>query len=187
MLTLVGEDTTHKEYSHIASRTTKTVLIAMVLIYLSGSYIFKFFGISPDSLRVFGGIVLLIMGISMVQGREKSVNHSPQENNAAQDKEDITIVPLGIPIIVGPGLATTLLTLSAEKLTWLQISLVLAAIVICAAANYIILKRMPYIKRRLGSTGIKVFSRLMGLVVGSLAAQMIVAGVVALTSIYLNS
>lgn len=186
MLTLVDEDTTKKEFNVIATKNSRTVFIAMVIMFLSGTYIFNFFGIQPDGLRVFGGIILLLMGFNMVQGHDKKVNHRPTEHAAAQQRNDISMVPLAIPIIVGPGLATTLITLSISNDGWESYVSVIVAILICAVANYIILRRMPYIKKRLGVNGLKVFNRLMGLIVGSLASQMLINGVFGLYNHYFS-
>ncbi len=184
MLTLVDEDTTKKEFDTIASKNSRAVVIAMIIIFLSGIYIFDFFGIRPDGLRVFGGIILLLMGFNMVQGHDKKVNHKASEQVAAQLRNDISMVPLAIPIIVGPGLATTLINLSISTKGWESYVSVISAIIICSLANYIILRRMPFIKKKLGVNGLKVFNRLMGLIVGSLAAQMVLNGMFGLYQFY---
>ncbi len=184
MLTLVDDDTTKREFNNIASKNSRAVFIAMVILYLSGTYIFNFFGIQPDGLRVFGGIILLLMGFNMVQGHDKKVNHRPQEQVAAQMRNDISLVPLAIPIIVGPGLATTLINLSIGSQGWENYVSVISAILICSLANYIILRRMPFIKKRLGVNGLKVFNRLMGLIVGSLAIQMMMQGLLGLNNYF---
>ncbi|MGB0177805.1 MAG: MarC family protein [Owenweeksia sp.] len=184
MLTLVDDDTTRREFHSIAIKNTRTVFIAMIILFLSGTYIFNFFGIRPDGLRVFGGIILLLMGFNMVQGHDKKVNHRPQEQAAAQMRNDISMVPLAIPIIVGPGLATTLINLSIGSEKWEDYTSVIVAISICALANFIILRRMSFIKKRLGVNGLKVFNRLMGLIVGSLAVQMMLQGLIGLNNYF---
>lgn len=186
MLTLVDEDTTKKEFDVVASKNSRAVFVSMVIIFLSGVYIFDFFGIRPDGLRVFGGIILLLMGFNMVQGHDKKVNHRSSEQTAAQLRNDISMVPLAIPIIVGPGLATTLINLSLTNEGWQSYVSVISAILICSVANYVILRNMPYIKKRLGVNGLKVFNRLMGLIVGSLAAQMLLNGMFGLYQFYFN-
>jgi multiple antibiotic resistance protein len=186
MLTLVDEDTTKKEFDVVASKNSRAVFVSMVIIFLSGVYIFDFFGIRPDGLRVFGGIILLLMGFNMVQGHDKKVNHRSSEQTAAQLRNDISMVPLAIPIIVGPGLATTLINLSLTNEGWQSYVSVISAILICSVANYVILRNMPYIKKRLGVNGLKVFNRLMGLIVGSLAAQMLLNGMFGLYQSYFN-
>lgn len=180
MLSMVPDTISHKELKHIALKSTKAVFIAMLILFLVGVYVFQFFGISPMSLRVFGGLILLFMGINMVQGHDKRVNSSQKEIDAAQEKEDISIVPLAIPIIIGPGLATTLITFQAESTGWLDYLISIIAILVVVFANYFLLANMNYIKMRMGLNGLKVLNRIMGLIVGSLAVQMIVQGLVEL-------
>ncbi|MCH8553888.1 MAG: MarC family protein [Schleiferiaceae bacterium] len=180
MLTLVSEDTSDKEFRTIAQKNSKAVFISMALIFALGTYIFNFFGISADSLKVFGGIILLNMGINMVRGYDKKVNSSPKEKAAAMEQEDVSVVPMAIPIIVGPGLATTLITMSIDATSWTGYASGFFAILVCSITNFIILGNMVRIKKRLGVNGLKVLNRLLGLIVGSLAAQMIIIGIKAL-------
>jgi len=180
MLSLCDEGVSHQEIKAVAKGATRTVFISMLIIFLAGMYIFNFFGISPEGLRIFGGIILLTMGYNMVQGHGKKVNHLPKEHEAAKQRDDISVVPLGIPIIVGPGLVTTLITMSLGIEGWPGYITGIAAIVISSLATLVILMRMPYIRKRLGENGLKVFNRLMGLIVGSLAVQMMLNGILGL-------
>ncbi len=176
MLTLVPETISRKNLKLIARQNTRAVFLSMLILFLLGIYVFQFFGISPMALRVFGGLILLFMGINMVQGHDKKLNSSQREREAAMEKDDISIVPLAIPIIIGPGLATSLITFQLEAVDWVDYLVTVLAIIIVTVANYLVLSNMNYIKNRLGLNGIKVLNRIMGLVVGSLAVQMIVQG-----------
>jgi multiple antibiotic resistance protein len=180
LLTLVPEETTHNEFKAIASKNSKAVFITMAVLLLIGTYIFNFFGISANALKVFGGLILLNMGINMVRGYDKKVNSSTKEKEAAMEQEDVSVVPMAIPIIVGPGLATTLITMSIDANTWHAYVSAITAIIVCSITNYIILANISRIKKRLGVNGLKVFNRLLGLIVGSLAVQMIIIGIQAL-------
>lgn len=176
MLSLVPDSISHKKLKVIALKNTKAVFVSMMVLFIVGVYIFQFFGISPMALRVFGGLILLLMGINMVQGHDKKLNSSAREREVAMDKEDISIVPLAIPIIIGPGLATSLITFQIGAKDWMDYLVTIIAILIVTLANYFLLANMNYVKRRLGLSGIKILNRLMGLIVGSLAVQMIVKG-----------
>ncbi len=184
MMGLLDGDTSKKEIGQIATKTSRAAFIAMLVTFLVGNYIFKFFGISPHGLRIFGGTILFIMGLNMVQGHGKRTNHSAKEQEAAMEREDISIVPLAIPVTVGAGLATTLINLSIAATRWQDYVSGIVAISICSIASLLILRRMPYIKKAIGDNGLKVFNRIMGLVVGSLAAQMFLTGVFGLYEIY---
>lgn len=176
MLTLVPDTISHKDLKSIALKNTKAVFSSMIVLFLIGIYVFQFFGISPMALRVFGGLILLLMGVNMVQGHDKKLNSSASEREVAMNKEDISIVPLAIPIIIGPGLATSLINSNIESTTWEDYAVTIIAIIIVSTANYLVLANMNYVKNRLGIGGIKVLNRLMGLVVGSIAIQMMVQG-----------
>jgi multiple antibiotic resistance protein len=177
MLGLLDENASKEEVRHTAKTTPRASFVAMLVTFLLGTYIFQFFGISPDGLRIFGGTILFIMGLNMVQGHGKKVNHNMKDQQAALEREDISVVPLAIPVMVGAGLATTLINLSIAAETWQDYLSGVLAIVVCSVAALLILQRMPFIKKTLGDNGLKVFNRIMGLVVGSLAAQMFLSGV----------
>lgn len=180
MLGLLHENAPKEEINQVSNKTVRAAFIAMLIAFLLGTYIFKFFGISPDGLRIFGGTILFIMGLNMVQGHGKKVNHNEKDQKAAEKREDISVVPLAIPVMVGAGLLTTLINMSIAAEKWEDYVSGLVAIVICSIAALLILKRMPFIKKTLGDNGLKVFNRVMGLVVGSLAAQMFLKGVFSL-------
>jgi multiple antibiotic resistance protein len=178
MLGLLHENASKQEVRQIATKTTRAAFIAMLVTFLLGTYLFDFFGISPDGLRIFGGTILFIMGLNMVQGHGKKVNHTHTDQKAALNRDDISVVPLAIPVMVGAGLATTLINLSIAAETWQDYLSGVIAIIICSVATLLILQRMPFIRQTLGDNGLKVFNRIMGLIVGSLAAQMILSGMV---------
>ncbi len=176
MLGLLDEDAPKEEIRRVSSKTMRAAFIAMMVAFLLGTYIFSFFGISPHGLRIFGGTILFMMGLNMVQGHGKKVNHTAKDQEAAKDRDDISVVPLGIPVMVGAGLLTTLINMSIEAEGWQDYLSGVIAIIICAIAALLILQRMPIIKKGLGVNGLKVFNRVMGLVVGSLAAQIFLEG-----------
>ncbi len=185
MLGLLDEETPQEEIRRVSSRTMRAAFIAMVIAFLLGNYIFQFFGISPHGLRIFGGTILFIMGLNMVQGHGKKVNHTAKDQMAAMDREDISVVPLAIPVMVGAGLLTTLINMSIEAEGWQDYLSGVIAIIICSISGLLILQRMPIIKKGLGVNGLKVFNRVMGLVVGSLAAQIFLEGFFGLYNTYL--
>lgn len=185
MLGLLEEDVSKAEIRRVSSRTMRAAFIAMVVAFLLGNYVFQFFGISPHGLRIFGGTILFIMGLNMVQGHGKKVNHTPKDQMAAKDREDISVVPLAIPVMVGAGMLTTLINMSIEAQTWQDYLSGVIAIILCSIAGLLILQRMPWIKSGLGVNGLKVFNRIMGLVVGSLAAQIFLEGLFGLYKTYL--
>jgi multiple antibiotic resistance protein len=108
--TLTKEDT-----KQIAKKATMTVLIASLITIFLGNAIFELFGITRSSIMVIGGIILLFMSIDMIQGKIPETSHSAEESKVAMLKENISVIPIGIPILFGPGLISTLMILKQKS------------------------------------------------------------------------
>ncbi len=165
----------------IAFKATATVFIASLITLFTGELIFRFFGISVLSIKVIGGIILMLIAINMAYGHGAKNRHSKEEEKEAQEKEDISIVPLGIPILFGPGVIATIIVLNNNHLRefppTISYFLVTAAIIISSIVVYLTLLYASNIYKALGITGIKILTRIMGLIVGAIASQFIISGV----------
>ncbi|NPA27550.1 MAG: NAAT family transporter [Epsilonproteobacteria bacterium] len=178
---MLGIVDSEKDIKAIATRASITLLIAALVTLYGGDLIFKLFGINLLSLKVIGGVILMIMAVNMIYGEGAKFRHSKEEASEAQEKDDISIVPLAIPILFGPGAIATIVVLMHNNLKvvsshWSYILLTLS-IIISAAIVYWILKNAIVINRVLGVSGIKILNRVMGLIVGAIAAQFLVAGI----------
>ena len=160
----------------IGKKASLTVLVGSVLTVLLGHHIFKFFGINTASIMVIGGIVLLMMALSMVQGKISSARHSPEETDAAREKEDISVIPIGIPVIFGPGAISTLMIFHADSSGIAGSLMLIGAVLIAVATVYIVLINADYLTNALGLHGMKIMTRVMGLIVGAIAVQFVIAG-----------
>ena len=165
----------------IAFKATLTVVIASLVTLFSGELIFKFFGINTSSLKVIGGIILMLIAIHMAYGHGSKIRHSPEEQDEAGEKEDISVVPLGIPILFGPGTIATIIVLNSnihhrfEPLVgYIAVSI---SIFISSVVVFFTLLNASTINKMLGITGMKILTRIMGLVVGAIAAQFLISGV----------
>ncbi len=165
----------------IALKATFTVVVASLITLFGGELIFRFFGINIDSIKVIGGVILMLIAINMVYGEGAKNRHSPEEKEEAQEKEDISVVPIGIPILFGPGVIATIVVLSHNNAevfgTFRAYLLVSVAIFISAVCVYFTLKNAFYIYNLLGVTGMKILTRIMGLIVGAIAAQFLIGGI----------
>lgn len=171
---------TKEDTEEIGKKATWTVMIASLITIFLGNAIFELFGITPSSVMVIGGIVLLLMSINMLQGKIPETSHSLEESKEAILKENISIIPIGIPILFGPGLISTLMIFKAKSVNFIDISLLVMAVVISGLIIYLTLKNAIFLTRVLGVVGLKIMTRIMGLVVGAIAAQFIVFGIKAL-------
>ena len=144
-----------------------TVVISGALLFF-GPFIFELFGITVDAFRIGAGILLLLTAISLM---------NPKVVSAAQE-EDISVVPLAMPVIVGPASCGALMVSSADLATFSEKLVAMAALVTALGCIWIILLLGTWIEKRLGTRGLSILMRLTALVLAALSAQMIMAGVV---------
>jgi multiple antibiotic resistance protein len=183
-LSILSPNITKTQINKVAYKATLTIIVAFFVVLISGELLLKLFGIDENSLKVMGGIVLILMAISMVNGTTK-----PKENNTLNEKndEELSVIPLGIPIAFGTGLFTTIIIFKHQAQTALDLFSISMAFCLNALVFYIILKNSIYIKKYLGLTGQNIITKLMGLIVGAIAVQFIVGGIVSLSKGYLGA
>ena len=179
-LSLLSTNVTKTQITSVAKKSTLTIVIAFIVVLITGDLILKIFGINEDSLKVMGGIILILMAISMVNGTTKE--KTKDEN---KDDEELAIIPIGIPIAFGTGLFTTIIIFKHQAETFVDLISITLAFCVNAFLFFIILKNSIYIKKYLGVTGQNVITKLMGLIVGAIAVQFIVSGIVHLGKSYL--
>ncbi|NOX16429.1 MAG: NAAT family transporter [Epsilonproteobacteria bacterium] len=185
MISFLSDGTTKKDVSKIALKTTTTIIIAFFVVLVSGNFLLKLFGIEIDSLKVMGGIILLLMAIKMVNGMAESKNQTKQERMEAENHEEFSIIPLAIPIIFGPGIFATIVILRNQSEEFSSLIAFIGAYLIVAFSIYLALRNSVHIQKYLGITGSKIISRLMGLIVGAIAVQFIVSGLSVLIKEYM--
>lgn len=152
----------------------------LVIFALLGNYIFMIFNTSIPAFRIAGGILLFTIGFSMIQGERPKSQLTQQDREEALQKEGVGIVPMGIPMLAGPGAITTVLVLMAEAaspLDFLKVADVLVSIFATLAIAYIILRYADSMFRRMGRMGMYAFTRIMGLLLAAVAVQFIILGI----------
>lgn len=172
-LTLTS-DLSDKEKKRTAFKAVFTAFITLILFALSGQLMFKFFGISVDSFRVVGGIIFFIMGYDLLQARISKIDMD--EEMVQKYVEDISITPLGIPIIAGPGSITNAIVLMEDSVTLSHKIILLLTIVLTLAVTYLVLLGGGKIGKLLGDTGNKITMKLMGLIIMVIAVEFFFAG-----------
>ena len=143
---------------------------------VAGSLIFKMFGITLPAFKIAGGIILLQIGMDMLQARQSGTKVTPEETEEGTEKEDASIIPLGMPMLAGPGAISTVMVLVGESHTVVQHVVVYATILLTAYLSYLILAGADGVRRYLGETGIRILMRLMGLLLVALAVQFVANG-----------
>ena len=155
--------------------------MASLVTLFTGEFLFRLFGINVYSIKVIGGVILMMIAVNMAYGQPTKARHTKEEQEEAEEKEDVSIVPLGIPILFGPGVIATIIVLnhndSARFGSIASYSLVTAAVLLSTIVVYFTLRYSGIINRALGVTGMKIMTRIMGLIVGAIAAQFLVGGI----------
>jgi len=172
-----------EDIAYIARRTSLTILIAGLLTIVLGDKILKIFGINVYSVKAFGGILLILMGLDMIKAKVSEIKSTQEETLEAFHRDDIAIIPLGIPMLFGPGVFTTLLVFRAEAKEnfILSFSLIMAFLSVTLLV-YLILLNSKKISEYLGITGMNILKRIMGIVTGAVGIQFLISGVKSLWS-----
>ncbi|HXZ10326.1 MAG TPA: YchE family NAAT transporter [Paraburkholderia sp.] len=165
----------------------RTIRIASISVFcvitvttLLGQQIISFFGISVGSLEVGGGIIMLLMAISMLNAQIGNSRSTPEERHEAELKDNIAVVPLAIPLLTGPGSISTVIVYSANFRHWYDRVSLVAIGALLAVICFFSLRLAEPIARWIGRTGINIGTRLMGLMLSALAVEFIVDGLKAL-------
>lgn len=159
----------------MAARAAWTCFIVLSLFALSGSFIFKLFGITLAAFEIAGGLILLLVGLDMLQAR-RSTQEGVSETEEGAHKEDIGITPLGIPLLAGPGAISTVMVLMGGSPSWRHAIPIFVAIAVTAFASFIILASADRVRKRMGETGIRIMMRIMGLMLTAIAVQFVING-----------
>ena len=165
-----------QEKSRIYTRTTLVAFSIALLFSVAGDMVLRIFSITVDSLRVAGGILLFLVAIDMLRGVRQQKKVTEAELRDANQREDVSVFPLAIPLLTGPGAITTVVVLMGAAGTLTEKALVLLALILTFAATFFILKFSEYIDRALGITGIMVTTRIMGLILGAVAVNFVAMG-----------
>jgi multiple antibiotic resistance protein len=159
-----------------AKKATIVAFFTVVAFAFSGQVLFKFFGISVNSFRVVGGLIFFMMGWDMLQARLGHFKHTDDEDKIDAYVEDISITPLAIPMICGPGAITNAIILMEDAKDIPQKITLIFIIGVVLLITYLVLVGASKITEKLGSTGNKVMMRLMGLIVMVIAVEFFFSG-----------
>src|SRR6201985_2981653 len=162
----------------MAWKASVTALVVLSAFAVAGQYIFKMFGITLPAFEIAGGVILLLIGLDMLEAKRSPTQESSVEAAEAAVKEDAGIVPLGIPMLAGPGAITSVMVLVGQVQNPWQMLAILASILITAAICYLVLGNSDRVARAMGETGVRILVRIMGLLLVALAVQYFVNGMV---------
>jgi multiple antibiotic resistance protein len=163
------------QVKRIAWTCAGAIAITLLVVAWSGSLLLEFFGITVDSLRAAGGVIVLLIGLHMLSNKSEHT-HTPSEIEDAKPRASIAVVPLAIPIVAGPGTMAAVLVATQQNpsiLSTLEISIVILAL---AALCGLLFSFAAPISKRLGESGMGVITRVMGMILAAIAMGMLADG-----------
>ena len=164
------------ERKKISKIVVTSVLIILFVALLLGDWLLQFFGITIHSFSVGGGILILIMAISMLQARLSPFVQTPEEAREGESKDSVAVVPLAMPLLAGPGAISTIILYAHKHNGVSHYAIMAVDILIVGFLLWVVLQLVPWISRHVSQTGINIFTRIMGLILAAIAIEFIASG-----------
>jgi multiple antibiotic resistance protein len=162
--------------ARMARKGSLTCFIVLTTFAFAGRLIFRMFGITLPAFEIAGGLILLLIGLDMLEAKRSPTQEATGDTEEAASKEDAGIVPLGIPMLAGPGAISSVMVLVGQVTTAWQMAAIVGCIAFTALVSYFVLAGASRVRGFLGETGIRILVRIMGLLLVALAMQFFVNG-----------
>jgi len=169
-----------KERNKIAFWTSVNVLIILLISFFIGEFLLLFFGITLNALKIAGGLIIASSGFALLTGeftKHKGMKRKKIEEDL-KTRSEITLTPLSIPMIAGPGTISLLITYKQEYDNISDMVIIISAIILATICIYLILKSSFIIAKSLGASGINALSRIIGFIVIAIGVQLVISSVV---------
>lgn len=153
----------------LALRACLVALGVLALFAVCGAFLFKLFGITIDAFRIAGGIVFVLLGLPMLTGAH-------EEKHASGSSEDPAVVPLGVPLISGPGAITTTMLLMGQSSSGFHTTAFFVALLLVLVVTFVVLALSPLIMHRVSKSGLTLITKIMGLIVLVIGVQLVIDG-----------
>jgi multiple antibiotic resistance protein len=178
-LSMAG-DRRPREMHHTALKTAVAVVTILVLSVWVGDGVLEFFGIGIPSFRIAGGLLVLLIAISMFHAKTSPARHTDEEEIEAESKLDIAVVPLAIPLLAGPGAISLVIVDANHAASMLDKVMFSLSIAGMGLVVWLVLRLAEPIGERLGTSGLNIATRVMGLILAAMAVQFMVDGLIVL-------
>jgi multiple antibiotic resistance protein len=159
-----------------ALRASATCFAVLSIFAIAGNFIFTFFGITLPAFKIAGGILLFGVGLEMMHAKRSDTRTTNEEALDAETKEDVALIPLGLPLLSGPGAIATVMVLVGKARDIPQRVSLFGVIAAVSLLTFLVLRSASMVSRVLGKTGINVIGRVMGLILAAVAMQFVLDG-----------
>jgi multiple antibiotic resistance protein len=173
---VITQQETPAERRRTARRACIAMTVLLVVFAATGTMLFQAFGITLPAFRTAGGLILWFVAMDMLHG-ERRTQEGRDEVYEGQIKEDVALTPLAIPMLAGPGAISTAIVLAGQARGVVQTVMVYVSIILTGLISYLSLRLGEPLLGRLGKTGIRVVTRIMGLILAAVAVQFVFSGV----------
>jgi MarC family membrane protein len=173
---VITQNETPLERRRTARRACIAMTVLLILFAATGTLLFRAFGITLAAFRTAGGLILWFVAIDMLRG-ERRTQEGREEVVEGQAKEDVALTPLAIPMLAGPGAISTVIVIAGQARGATQTLVVYGAIVVTGVISFFSLRLGEPLLIRLGKTGIRVVTRVMGLILAAVAVQFVFSGI----------
>jgi multiple antibiotic resistance protein len=174
----ITEGLTPDEQRHQAFKACLYAFLILIVSLLAGTFVLAFFSITLPALQIAGGLLIARTGFQMLNP-QKEHHQTAHEEQEARDKDDISFVPLAMPLLSGPGAMAVMINLATGTQVWLDFILIsIASAAVCIITYFVLTQSLSLVKF-LGVNGMNALSKLMGFLLLSLAIQFIINGVTA--------
>lgn len=172
----VTSDQDAKKRVRTARKASLTAFVILTAFAAAGQYIFRLFGITLPAFEIAGGIILLLIGLDMLEAKRSPTQEATGDTEEAATKDDAGIVPMGIPMLAGPGAITSVMVLVGQAQDLREHAAIYGAILVTCLICFLVLGSAVRVAHALGETGIRILVRIMGLLLVALAVQDFVNG-----------
>lgn len=174
-LALTHGDTAEKRAEQ-GARSVRVTAVALVIVAFMGSAILKFFGISIQAIMIAGGLILVMVSFRMLEGQALTYRSTRVEREEGEKKEDVSIIPMAIPVLAGPAAITTVMVFANRAkgvADWVSL---FAALAVSLGLTHVILQKSEALAKWLGTTGLRVLTRAMGLILIAMGVEFVLSG-----------
>lgn len=169
---------TTSEKQQAAKTAATTVAVVLWVSFFAGEAVLASVGVSIPAFRIAGGIVLLMMALSMLQAQQSRTKQTREEEQEAEAKASVAFVPIAIPLLTGPGAISTAIIYANEVRGVWPVARILVGMGILALACWLVMRAAGTVTRILGRTGINIMTRLMGLLLAATSVEFIADGII---------
>jgi len=172
------EDMTKEQKRDVISKSCLVATATLGVFAVFGQWIFDAFGFTVPAFEIAGGILLFFVAFEMMNGERPRAKLTDRERQESLEREDVGVIPLGIPLLAGPGAITTVMIYMTQPVgDAMDKMFVFAGILVSVLTAFALLHYADHIFRRIGRTGTRALSRIMGLLLAAIAVQFVIDGV----------